>query len=127
MAEIMGRRCKVSNKNDFKSSSLIDRASIEKKTIVKDGWGQPIDTWALHANVSINMLFQNGKAFNAESVIADKEVALTSASGRINWRLDITTEMRLKFRGDIYDIKAVLPDSQHRFVDLAVTRGANKG
>jgi SPP1 family predicted phage head-tail adaptor len=46
---------------------------------------------------------------------------------RILWRLDITTAMRVKFRGDIYDIKAILPSSDHDYVDLAVVTGVNNG
>jgi len=127
MREIMGRRCKCAPKAKFKASTMTDRIIIERPETTRDEIGQPIDSWVNVATVWANVLFVNGRTYSSEFISAQKEVDKTVASMRIGWRLDITTQMRVRFRGDIYNIQAVLPDANHQFVDLAVHTGVNNG
>ena len=105
----------------MRSAYLNNRVLIQSKTLLRDSFGQSIPTWTDFANLWANVLFQNGKEFNA----SNKEIAQTLASVRIRYRLDITTQMRVVFRGINYNIKAVLPDNGHEYVDLAVEAGLN--
>ena len=125
----VGRRCKGGDTNRFDRASLNDFIEIQKKVTpaLKDSFGQPIETWISHTKIFANILFSNGKSFNAELVAADQIIAPVLASIRIGWRLDITSEMRVLFRGKIYNISAPLPDSKRRYVDLAVSKGSNNG
>jgi len=102
---------------------LNDRVLIQHKTIVRDSFGQEIETWVDFAKLWANVRFMNGKEFNN----ANKENEFTNASVRIRFRLDITPKMRVVFRNEQYNIKAVLPDSNKIYVDLAVIGGVNDG
>ena len=127
--DIVGRRV-CTNKKQFNPASLNDRIVIQSKTSSADSFGQPIYTWSDFAKVSANVLFTTGKRFNEisqEMVLSNKEMAESVASIRIRYRLDITTQMRVVFRGNNYNIRAILPDSNREYVDLAVSTGLNNG
>ena len=64
----------------------------------------------------------------SEAVVADLEVSSTVASMRIRYRTDVDASWRVVYRGEPYDIKAVLPDEAGReHVDLVVVKGAKRG
>ncbi len=105
------------------ASQLRDRIIIQSPVVTKDAFGQPIINWVEHAGIWANVLFQNGKEF----INSNKELASITASIRIRYRLDITSEMRVLFRDYIFNIQAVLPDSNRKHIDLAVITGVNNG
>lgn len=102
---------------------LNDRVIVQSKTKTRDALGQSIEAWSEFITLWANVRFKTGVEF----ISADKEHAATQASCRINWRTNITTEMRLTFRGVVYNIIAVLPDDKRRHVDLVIEAGLSNG
>lgn len=82
----------------------------------RDGMGQPIKGWTEAPPIWADVRFISGREF----VRADKETSEATASIRIRTR-PVTTAMRVRYKGVLYDIKAVLPGTSGEFVDLAVT------
>jgi SPP1 family predicted phage head-tail adaptor len=108
----------------LQSGSLNRLVTIQRKSGDKDGLGQSTPAWVDFALVWANVRMLSGKEYMAGQV----EVSKAIASIRIRYREDITAEMRVIYRGAIYNIAAVLPDAQGReYVDLAVSIGANRG
>lgn len=85
-------------------------------TTGRDGMGQPIKGWKTAPPVWADVRFISGREF----VRADKETSEATASIRIRAR-PVTTAMRVRYKGVLYDIKAVLPGASGEFIDLAVT------
>lgn len=90
-----------------------DRITIQRNEPVRDAIGQPIDNWQNVATVWADVRFLNGKAF----IAADKETSSVNASIRIRKR-DVTTDMRVIFESELYDIVTVLPAKEN--IDLVV-------
>lgn len=105
-----------------KRRSCVD---IEKSDVEKDDWGHETAVWVPFApRIWAHIKNLNGKSF----IAAGKEVAANSVSIRINFRLGVTTSMRVKHGGTIYKIQAVLPDEERRrYVDLVCSLGAWDG
>lgn len=84
-------------------------------TTGRDSMGQPIKGWSENPPIWANVRFISGREF----VRADKETAEATASIRIRSRA-VTTDMRVRYKGVLYDIRAVLPVASGEFIDLAV-------
>ncbi len=99
----------------MRAGSLKDRIVIQHKVEAVDDFGQPIAVWAELIKVWAGFRFLNG----TETIKAGAEAAELKASVRIR-KLAVTNQMRVLFKGDVYDITAVLPSHTH--VDLAVIK-----
>lgn len=97
------------------SGLLSNLITIQKYTITKDSWGQPVENWTELATVWADVRFQNGKEF----IAADRLAAQTQASIRI-LRREVDVSMRIVFEGKTYEITAVLPHYRREFIDLVV-------
>ncbi|UDM17921.1 phage head closure protein [Vogesella sp. XCS3] len=84
-------------------------------TTGRDSMGQPIKGWSENPPIWANVRFISGREF----VRADKETAEATASIRIRSRA-VTTDMCVRYKGVLYDIRAVLPAASGDFIDLAV-------
>ena len=107
----------------LKAGTLRDRIRIQRR-LPGGGLGQPSTTWedALPGPIWANIRFASG----SESIRSGQIASKAQASIRIRKRSGITAEMRALCDGVEYNIKAVLPDRQHReYVDLVceVTNG----
>lgn len=89
------------------------RVTIQRNTPVRDNFGQPVENWTDVATVWADVRFSSGKEF----IAGDKQTASANASIRIRKRA-VTTDMRVIFDGESYDIVAVLPSLDS--VDLVV-------
>jgi len=108
----------------LQSGSLNRLVTVQRKSGDKDGLGQSTLIWIDFAVVWANIRYLSGK----EYLVGQVEVSKAIASIRIRYREDITAAMRVLYRGAIYNIAAVLPDTQGReYVDLTVSIGANRG
>lgn len=99
----------------MRAGSLKDRIVIQHKVEARDDFGQPIATWAEFKKVWSDFHFLNG----TETIKAGSEAAELKASVRIR-TIQVTNQMRVLFKGDIYEITAVLPAQSH--IDLAVAK-----
>ena len=53
-----------------------------------------------------------------QAIRAGADVSVVQVSVRIRYRTDINAGMRLLHGSDVYDIRAVLPESGRQYVDL---------
>ena len=81
----------------------------------RDSMGQPTKGWEEKPPIWADVRFISGREF----VRADKETSEATASIRIRAR-PVTTAMRVRYKGVLYDIRAVLPATSGEYIDLAV-------
>ncbi|CAA2106017.1 phage head closure protein [Variovorax paradoxus] len=115
---------------------LNQRITIQKKTVGRDSWGQPTETWVdVHSRLPASLKTINGSGFvNQEFVAGGAEVSRATASWRIRYVEPVDASMRIvhhrmpRYPDLIYEIKVVLPDGvAQEFIDLGAAIGANKG
>ena len=94
----------------MKAGSLNTRVIIKSVSSTPDAIGQPTNTWSTLATVWADVRHLNG----SESIKADAQSSIVKASIRIRRRTDVTAAMRVYVGSVIYEIKAVLPDLQHK-------------
>ena len=93
-----------------------DRVELLKRATGRDGAGQPVESWPVLRGVWANVKFQSG----AEVMRANADVSIVKCSIRIRAVRDVDSSMRARHKGVVYDIQAVLPDSNNRdFMFLA--------
>lgn len=111
------------------AGSLNRQVEIQRKTVVDDEGGQPVPTWKTFAKPWVNFKTITGSAAaQQEFVTGDIEIDRVTTSIRMRFRTDIDATMRVLYRGEVYDIKAVLPDEEFQeYMDLAVAKGASQG
>lgn len=90
------------------------KIAIQAQSTTRDAAGQVIGGWADVASVWSDMRFQSG----AEVVRAGLPVSTVRISAMIYARNDLNTAMRVAHKGATYDIKAILPARDPRFMYL---------
>lgn len=97
------------------AGSLNRRIRIEAPSQTQDEAGQPVDGWALVAEVWADIRLLGG----LESIRAGAVTSSTQASIRIRWRTGLDAGMRVMHGGAAYNIRSVNPDwGSRQFVDL---------
>lgn len=93
---------------------LNHRINIEQRSATTDTIGQPVETWTLVAALWANIKHQSGLS----AIKSGADVSVVQASIRIRYSAGIDAGMRAVHGSDIYDIRAVLPVENRRFLDL---------
>lgn len=94
----------------MRAGTLNSRVKLQSLTEGQDEIGQPVSVWTDFATVWADIRHQSGR----EAIKADKDVSIVEASIRIRRRTDVTAAMRVVHGATVYEIKAVLPDEQHK-------------
>lgn len=95
---------------------LNHKITLLQRAAGTDAVGQPVDNWTDLSTIWADVRFQSG----AEVLRAGAEVAIKRASIRIRSRADVGPTLRVRYAGEVYDIKSVLPDADRSFVFLVV-------
>jgi SPP1 family predicted phage head-tail adaptor len=109
------------------AGSLNRRILIQRRKAGTGNFNQPLNEWEDYARVHANIKVVSGMSFaGAEFVNAGSEVSRVAVSMRIRFRTDINASMRVVHLGQVYEIRAVLPDLENReYVDLGCAIGAS--
>ncbi|GAA0493710.1 phage head closure protein [Pigmentiphaga daeguensis] len=109
--------------------ALNQLVTVQKRTQVKDAWGQLVDDWVDHATVWASFRAPTGMgSIAAEMQAGGTTVSRTQYSIRVRYRTDITADMRVAHAGLIYEIRQVVHDVARRaYTDLVCATGANEG
>ena len=106
------------------AGSLNSRIEIQAPLEVRGEYGDILKTWQTHATVWANIRNISGKEYTVRGL----DLAAVNTSIRIRLRRSITPQMRVLYRGEIYNIVAVLHDEARReHTDLVCQAGANDG
>ena len=91
--------------------------SIEllKREEGKSAWGEATGTWAVYDTVWAWVKLLPGM----ELIRASAEVLRVRASFRIRYRDGITSGLRVRYMGQVYDVRGVALTDDRRFYDLA--------
>ncbi|KGD36805.1 phage head closure protein [Burkholderia pseudomallei] len=104
----------------LRAGDLTERISLERRGGGENENGEPLpNDWVVHASVWANVRFLNGKEYVVSGAVRSSAVA----SMRIRFRLDVDSEMRVRYGDQIYDIVAVLPNRAKGYLDLSVQVG----
>lgn len=108
----------------IESSKLRQRITVQRKEMTRDGFGDPAVSWVDVATLWAEVVDRSGKqVYETEQQI---DTAYTRI--RIRYRNDIMPQMRVVYRGEFYEIQAVLDINGHSdFIELTCQRGANEG
>jgi len=80
----------------------------------EDEIGQPVDTWQTVAELWASVRYLSGLS----AIKASADVSISQVSIRIRHRTGLDAGMRVLHDGQVFDIKAALPDGKRQFVDL---------
>jgi SPP1 family predicted phage head-tail adaptor len=108
------------------SRQLTRKVLLQRKSLTRDEWGQPLDNWTTYATVRAAPRVQTGMGYvNQEMQTAATEVSRTIVSYRVRKRTNVIAADRLLDGVAIYDIRVVLPDLEdNNYVDLGCATGA---
>lgn len=109
----------------MRAGKLNQRITIQSRSAANDTVGQRVLVWSEFAKIWSDVRLQNGKGV----VTAGREAGVIAGSMRIRPRSDLSTDMRILWGGQIFDIKAIVPfpDGMRDCMDLVVESGANNG
>jgi SPP1 family predicted phage head-tail adaptor len=93
---------------------LRTRITITQRGTAQDALGQPVATWSTVATVWADIRHPSG----VQAVKGDADMSIVKASIRIRRRSDVDAGMRVTAGADVYDIKAVLPDADRKYLNL---------
>lgn len=93
---------------------LRTRIVITQRGTAQDALGQPVVTWNTVAVVWADIRHPSG----VQAVKSDADLSIVKASIRIRRRSDVDAGMRVTAGADVYDIKAVLPDADRKYLNL---------
>lgn len=105
------------------AAQLYYRITIQARAATQDAFGQQAVTWSDVATVWAGIEHIDGR----ETVASGTVNPAATAKITIRFRADVTPAMRVTYRGDAYDIVAVLPQQNHRALLLLCTRGRAYG
>ena len=98
-----------------------DRVTLQTRGEGKDAAGQLVETWPDAAQVWADVRFQTG----AEVLRNDLAASIVRISVRIRTLAGIDGSWRLVHKGEAYDVKSALPDSQDRRFMFLVCESAS--
>lgn len=108
----------------MQAGRLNSRITIERQVKTQSEYGDILTEWELVGSFWANVRNVNGKEFTLRGMGLNS--ADTSIRIRLNRKID--HEMRVVFRGEEYQILAVLHDEQSMdYTDLACRRGLSDG
>jgi SPP1 family predicted phage head-tail adaptor len=103
----------------FPSSAgeLNQRVQLQRRSDGQDGAGQPVETWPVLATVFARVTNLSG----VQLIKAGADTSVVSTSIVIRYRADVDPAMRVVYRGNVYQITAVIPDEGLRqYIELLV-------
>jgi SPP1 family predicted phage head-tail adaptor len=90
------------------------RITLLRPPVGRDAAGQAFTEFSDVATIWADVRFQSG----AEVLRANVEVSVKRATIRIRSRKDIDASWRIRYQGDEFDVKSVLPDADRAFAFL---------
>ena len=107
------------------SPKLRHRVTLAGLTQTRDQWGGVVETWQpLVANLPAEIVPLSGREF----IAAQATQAGVTTRITIRYRGGVAPAMRIEHDGDIYNIKAVLPDpTLRRHLTLMCEMGVRNG
>lgn len=95
--------------------NLNQRITLQQRSTMQDGAGQPLETWNAVATVWADIRHQSG----LQALKGDADVSIVKASIRIRYRTDLDAGMRVLHGANVYAIAALLPDvAAKQYLDL---------
>lgn len=108
----------------MRAGQLNQPVVIQQRSSVQNALGERVAGWVDVASVWAHVIKKSGY----ETIRSDMELSITHTSIRIHYRSDITAAMRVVLGAEVYDIRAVLADSNtRRYTDLVCELGASNG
>lgn len=91
-----------------------ERIIVQSATKARDTTGQNIKTWSTFKTIWARVQYQSGgKQVDAQKANANSIVRFTTV-----YRSDITTNMRVSWRGQFWNINEVLPNEDKQSMQL---------
>ncbi len=105
------------------AAQLYYRITLQQRSTAQDAYGQQGASWSNVAQLWAGIEHVDG----TEAVASGTLTPMTTAKITIRWRADVTPTMRVLYRGQAWDIEAVLPQHNNRELLLLCTGGRSYG
>ncbi len=106
------------------AGALAHRVTIQQRVAGVNALGQAVQSWADYLTVWANAEPLRGREFFA----AGQTQSEVSARFTIRWRQGITAAMRVVWRGQAYDVAAVIEtQGQQQMLELMCSSGVGDG
>lgn len=102
----------------MQAGALDQRITLQALVPSVDSIGQPVQTWATAATVWASVRVLSGLT----SIKSGADTATTKASFRLRTRSGITTANRILWRGEAWQIDAVLIPPRADYMDIIAVR-----
>lgn len=90
------------------------KISIQSKSQTRGGTGAMEDIWSEHVNISATVDWKSGN----ETVLKEKNTAITRVYFGIRYNSTLTKEMRISYDSKIFEIKTILEVGNKKFMQL---------
>lgn len=107
----------------MRAGKLRERIALQSKSVTRDAIGAEVVEWVTYATVWAGPEPISGRKFFA----AAQRHPETTAVFALRFRADVTTEHRLLWRGQPYDIHEALPSANRAELTLACKAGVHDG
>lgn len=111
----------------MRSGKLRHRVSFESLIETQDSDGALVEAWIDHFGQKFwaEVVYLSGKEFTEAQSIHSKVIARI----KLRHREDFSPKMRIRYRDQIFNIDAILPDpkSGREYVNIMVYSGMNEG
>ena len=108
----------------MRSGQLNQLVTIQQRSSTQNALGEKVAGWVDVDTVWAHILKKSGY----ETIKSELEISAVRASIRVQYHTGIRADMRVVAGDEVYDIRAVLPDSNtRRFTDLICEMGASDG
>jgi SPP1 family predicted phage head-tail adaptor len=102
------------------AGKLSERITIEQETLTGDGMGGGTSAWAAHVSLWAEVVPKSAR----ERLQAGQVEATATHTFCIRRRADITESMRITWRGEVYNIRAIaLPALRALYMEIDAERG----
>ena len=98
----------------MQAGTLNRRVTLQAPGTTQDELGQPIPGWTDVATVWASVRHVSG----LEAIKSGADVSVVKVSVRIRYLAGIDAGMRVLHGAEVFDIRAVLPDTRRQYVDL---------
>jgi len=107
----------------LQAGTLNRQVTIEQRNLVKDTFGQQVETWTTFATTRASIEPLSG----AQVVAAGAQLGETMVQVVMRWRPGVTAAMRVRYQGAIYSIVSVLDEyAKHRKLTLLCQEGLKR-
>ena len=107
----------------MQAGKLREFVALQSKAVTRDAIGAEVVTWTTDATLPAEVVYLRGREFFAAAQMQSQvDVRIV-----LRYRDGVTTDHRILWNGQPYDIRAVLPSARRNSLELMCSAGVHDG